>query len=220
MPVPVQVVSRGQFTPAADGAAKARIPQVRAPPPRTRSSSPRGSSLCERAEWIESRGFLNHKRAFQEGSRGEDQLRHQLPLLPALASAPPQLPLQFAHPHPQLRPERRGVTVVVKRCGGVPQGATDVELQRELAAWETVPVLSVRHVRNAFCRFEDADVNAAFERLVGEVMRPIPWCSECHPEGCAHYVADGTLKSGVIKPTRGEHEMFCKEFPVPQAVCA
>jgi hypothetical protein len=96
-----------------------------------------------------------------------------------------------------------------------------VELRQALASLDSVPVLSVRDVRRAFCRFEDAEENSAFQRLVERVMQPIPWCSECHPEGCAHYVADGTLQSGVIKPTRGgEHQMFCKEFSVPQAVCA
>jgi hypothetical protein len=49
---------------------------------------------------------------------------------------------------------------------GASQGATDVELRRALAAVDTVPVLSVRDVRHAFCRFEDAE-DAAHPLVLG-----------------------------------------------------
>ena len=101
------------------------------------------------------------------------------------------------------------------------RSATEVEARQALEAQQDAPVISVENVQDAFCGFKDGQARQEFDRLLQEVLKPIPWCAECHPEGCAHYIDKDTLASGRIVPTRGTQEMFCKDFRVPPAyMCA
>mmetsp|Transcript_25618 Transcript_25618/g.35387 ORF Transcript_25618/g.35387 Transcript_25618/m.35387 type:complete len:688 (-) Transcript_25618:168-2231(-) len=102
----------------------------------------------------------------------------------------------------------------------ISQGSSDLQIQKQLEKLKDVPILSVSNVKEAFCRFEDKMINVAFEQLVSKILNPVPWCSECHPEGCAHYIEKDVLETGSITSTRGgAHEMFCKDFAIPQGTC-
>lgn len=55
---------------------------------------------------------------------------------------------------------------------------------------------------------------------ISKLLKPIPWCAECHPEGCAFYIEADVLSTGRIEHTRGgTAEMFCRDFSVPKAPC-
>ncbi|KAK3277139.1 hypothetical protein CYMTET_14834 [Cymbomonas tetramitiformis] len=101
----------------------------------------------------------------------------------------------------------------------LPEGASDDDVHTAFASLEHVPIVELSNARAAFCRFNNASEDAIFEKLMNDVMRPVAWCSECHPEGCAHWVKKETLLTGRVVPTRGVHEMFCRDYQIPPRTC-
>ncbi|KAK3233725.1 hypothetical protein CYMTET_55993, partial [Cymbomonas tetramitiformis] len=81
----------------------------------------------------------------------------------------------------------------------LPEGASDDDVHTAFASLEHVPIVELSNARAAFCRFNNASEDAIFEKLMNDVMRPVAWCSECHPEGCAHWVKKETLLTGRVQ---------------------
>jgi len=106
------------------------------------------------------------------------------------------------------------------RSLAVPGLASESDVRLAAAALSHVPVISLSDAHTAFCRFDGEDDNSAFEALISKLLKPIPWCAECHPEGCAFYIEADVLSTGRIEHTRGgTAEMFCRDFSVPKAPC-